>query len=379
MAERWVQDGHSVRIFSGHPGYNVITQGKRQSFDVHNGVEIIRVALLPENKKNLWLRFGNHILFVIRAIWHVLLFEKYDLMLINSYPPIIMGLTARIICKFTKKPYIYHCNDLHPESARIAGYLKNKHAYKILRKIDTTNCRKASLVITMSQDMANTLIDRGLEGEYIRILNVILDTYDDPADIPSQFLKTSEDEFHVLFAGNMGNFQGLDNIIKAAKILKDNKKIKFFFMGDGFAKNALIKKSHEMLNETIFFIPFQPPEVAFNAMKNADLGVVSLSPGIYKVAFPSKTIMYLAAGCPLLALIEEESELAREILEKKIGYVCSQQDSKLIAKTVKIAWKDRDFCVNRRESIRTMAQKSFNKDVFLNEWSKIIASYENMS
>src|SRR3990172_9743938 len=88
ILERWVNDGHIVTVYSGQPSYNDIYIEKRPWYEVHNGVNIIRVFLLPEKKKICWLRFVNFLIFLSRSLFHVLI-NRYDLIIINSYPPIL--------------------------------------------------------------------------------------------------------------------------------------------------------------------------------------------------------------------------------------------------------------------------------------------------
>ncbi len=93
------------------------------------------------------------------------------------------------------------------------------------------------------------------------------------------------------------------------------------------------------------------------AMRKSDLGIVMRS-DLYRVAYPSKTMNYLLAGCPVLATIEPESELARIIVENDLGVV-SPPEAKSIAVAVSNAemakangkWVD-------RQRVRAFAQDS---------------------
>ena len=59
---------------------------------------------------------------------------------------------------------------------------------------------------------------------------------------------------------------------------------------------------------------FRPPTSwQTSSRKSRDLGVVCLNRGVINAAYPSKTMAYLRNGCPVLALVEQHSELARMI------------------------------------------------------------------
>ena len=65
---------------------------------------------------------------------------------------------------------------------------------------------------------------------------------------------------------------------------------------------------------------YRPPsEVAEFLATRADLGVVSLAPGVIRAAYPSKTLSYLRQATPILALVESDSELAATVRDEKIG------------------------------------------------------------
>jgi len=373
MTERWVKDRNDVTVFTGQPTYNDINATKRPRSECHNGVKTLRAVLFPERKNWNLLRIINFALFLLQAVFHVLLKKNYQLIVVNSFPPVFMGTTARWISKIWKIPYIYHCQDLHPESARIGGGIKNRWLFETLKRIDTRNCIKAWRVVTLSKDMNKTLALRGLPPNNIRIINnFILDSNDGQKTLPAQMSGKTKDDFFVLFAGNMGHFQGLERIIEACRILSEYKQMRFFFMGEGSAKKNLMRQSGDLLNKTIFFIPYQPTAVAFRANEVSDFAIVALKPDVYRVAFPSKTMMYLAAGCPILALIEKESELAREILERDLGLVCSQTDAPQLADTIYGAWKGREIWRRKRKNISIVARQLFGKEMILKQWSDLI-------
>jgi hypothetical protein len=104
ILEKWVKDGHEVTVYTGQLGYNDIRYKKQPWRKSHNGVKIIRVPLLPERKKIQVSRFINFLIFLARGVLHALFKDKYDLLIINSFPPVLMGLTARLINKITKIP-----------------------------------------------------------------------------------------------------------------------------------------------------------------------------------------------------------------------------------------------------------------------------------
>jgi len=54
---------------------------------------------------------------------------------------------------------------------------------------------------------------------------------------------------------------------------------------------------------------------------------VSLSPGLIRYVYPSKTFGYLAAGVPLLVCVEHDSELAQTVIDEGVGWVAAPGDA----------------------------------------------------
>ena len=178
----------------------------------------------------------------------------------------------------------------------------------------------------------------------------------------------------MIFAGNFGNFQNLEEICQAAVLLKDESGIRFIFMGAGSAQKKMERVLGERIGKTVIMIPYQPIEVATAAMQRADLGIVSLHPGIYKVAFPSKTIMYLKSGCPILGIVEQESDLASVIRERSLGDACPQGDPRVIAEAIRKAYIQRDTRkADLRDRLRREGRELFSREQILPAWSELFA------
>lgn len=372
IAAGWAKHGHDVTVCSSQPGYNALSVEPRPRVEHHNGVKIFRTAGFHEHGKRGWVRALNHVLFIAQAFMHACSRRKYDVLVINSYPPIMSGLAARMATAWSGKPYIYNINDIHPESAKFAGYISGGWFYRLLRRLDTQSCRRARLLITMSKDMANTLQERKITTPEIRVFNVLLSSPDSEAEAPSE-VRRNEDDFVVLFAGNIGRFQQLDKVVEAAHRLQEIEQIKFVFLGDGVEKEALRQKSASLLDRTVFFLPFAPPASAFEAMRIADAGIVSLREGVYRFAYPSKTITYLSAGCPVLAILEETSELAQDVVEHQLGVVCKQGDVAKLAQTIEEMYRERETWRQRRDSIREFANKRYCLTSYQDAWNDLVA------
>ena len=326
------------------------------------------------------MRLLNLIYFHTRALWHALRCDT-DLFLVGSYPPVASGLLVRIVHGLRGIPYIYHCLDVQPESASMVGKLRQRWLVNVLRWFDRLTCESAAAVVTLSDEMATTLRQRGWGGDSIRLIN---NFHTEPvrdnswATVPEtamsrDLLRIPPHSFQVVFAGNLGSFQGLGLLIDAAWLLRDRPDIQFIFMGAGERERELKNLAGGLIGETVHFVPFQPTDIASAIMGGADLAVLSLLPGVFATAVPSKMMMYLRAGCRLLALIEPDCEVARLIGEHSLGIVPGARQPEVVAGTIVNAcdrWPQ--LTTSERQRIFEIGEQLYGHDRTLAKWSELI-------
>jgi glycosyltransferase involved in cell wall biosynthesis len=240
------------------------------------------------------------------------------------------------------------------------------------RRLDAANCRRAAAVIVLSQDMRATLVARGLDASNILVLNNF-DTIE-ASDDHDQGLDASDDSrFRLIFAGNMGRVQGLDNLVAAAaQAIIQRPQIEMTFMGSGALVGALKRQAGN--GSQIRFLEHRPAADAARVLHGADIGVVSLAPAVYRLAYPSKTSAYLAAGCRLLVVVEANSELAQLVEAETLGSVCPPGDVTALTTAI-VAAADRGRAdIAERERLAAAGAKYFGRDARLDDWSRLIAT-----
>jgi glycosyltransferase involved in cell wall biosynthesis len=378
MGSHFAQQGHDVTIFSAQPGYNDAYQGEKPpTVEFADGMKIIRIPLLPETKRQPLRRAINVLIFCVRLFFHALFQrQSYDLMTVSTFPPTVMGLVARAIGWFRGTGYVYHCMDLYPEVAQASGLLKRKWLARLAEKIDTRNCQKARSVVLLSDDMVETVRKRGVVGDHLSVINnFIIDPLDPDATAPDS-LQNNNQKFRVLFAGNIGRFQGLDVIVEAARLLKQYDDVEFWFVGGGAMVDSLKDQAGELLDRSVFFHPYVPIDQVMSVIATAHLGLVSLTPGVIGCAYPSKTMSYLEAGCKLLVMVEPDSQLATMVKSESVGVVCADADPRHVAEAIESElnqWKNETYC---RDSIQAAGRRLFGQQVILGRWTRLLESLQ---
>jgi glycosyltransferase involved in cell wall biosynthesis len=318
---------------------------------------------LPNESGRPFVRIFNAFRLGSALIWKVIR-NRYDVIMISTAPPVLVG-----------SRFIYHCMDIHPEVGKVSGEFSHPLLFKLLSKVDSWSCRQAGPVVVLSRDMEKTLRGRDFGDELsIRVFNNFsLPTQDVISDnLPFEW---HQECFTVLFAGNIGRFQGLDIVVEAMGKLKGRKDIEFVLMGEGVAKKSLQQKAKE-LGASIRFIGHQPVEVAKAAMRRADAGFVSLVGEVYKYAYPSKTMAYLEQGCPLIVAVEPESELALDVVAGAYGHTILPGDSQGLADLLVVLAEDRHAKMKMRYAATRKYEKDFSEDIMLQKWSLLLQENE---
>jgi glycosyltransferase involved in cell wall biosynthesis len=336
LAAEYASRHWQVSVFTAQPSYHGIGSDTQQpASERMEGFEVVRVWLLPDEKKGPFRRLFNAVLFAARLVMHCTMVRRYDVITVTTMPPVIMGMAARLIRKLAGTSYIYHCQDLHPEAAEAGGVLREGFITSIMRRIDNENCRRAGAVVVLSEDMRVTLADRGLDTTNVHVIrNFNIVSTEQAVDVNLPIGK-EKDEFRVLFAGNIGRFQGLESVVKAAPALLSSPNIHVLFMGAGGALERLKALARELEAENVSFLPHQPADIALRVAAESDLGIVSIRSGIYRCAFPSKLAMYLEAGCRVLTIVEPESQLSKIVLQADVGTTCDPGDEQGIVRSIR--------------------------------------------
>lgn len=372
IAKRWTEDGHDVTAFAGQPSYNDAAVQKLPRRDQLDGSEVRRARLLPETKANYKARAVNYGAFLLQAAAHVLRRRDYDLVVGLTTPPLLPALILRNAAQATGAAFLYHCLDIYPEVAIATDLMPAGKRSEVLRRLDSWSARRSDAVVVLSTDMKQLQIDRGVPADIIRVINNIdIEEFETTTEqLPAAFV-ADDDGFRVVFAGNLGRFQCLPTIIDAAHLLA-GERVRFDFLGDGVSKDALMNQAGPLLDRSVFFHGRVSAIAARRAVETSDASIISLDRGVIRAAYPSKTVTYLKAGAIIIAMLEDDSELAELVLRHDIGVVVEPGDAAALASQIlELSKTD----AHQRQQMRQRALKAYDEDFdresTLQAWSDV--------
>lgn len=342
-----------------HKGYSL----SQKRVERVNGVKVVRVPLIPRgdgNKIRMVLNYASSIFFFFFYGWYQALFHKYDAVFVHDTSPAFISLPAVTVSKVQKIPLHHWILDMWPESLTAGGIQGGKLYDYILKMMKRIYKRDTEILIT-SHGFKSLLMERGVEGEKI----TYLPNWNDDAisSVDESVLPEFPNGFIIMFAGNLGFAQNMENLLAAANELKDEKNIHWVFVGDGRKKPWMDEyvKEHQ-LEDTVHLLGRYPIETMGAFFKKADVMLVALNDVlIFNLTLPAKVQAYMAAGKPILASLCGEG--ADIIKDANCGWSVPSNDYKELADWVfKIARLDMSELDALGKNARSYYEHNFTRE-----------------
>lgn len=329
LAEWLAKRGHSVRVITAPPYYPFWKVQKPYHWflykqEVIGGVKVFRCPLwVPESPSGL-KRILHHLSFAFSSFpaFIAFLFSKPDVV-IAIQPSFFTGLTVAMVKPFFQYKSWLHVQDFELQAAFSLNLLKGQFLQKLIRKLERAVIHSFDHVSTVSQSMLRRLHETGVQTvDSSLFLNWIdQEVATEKVSLREQWNipKTAK---VVLYAGNLGAKQGLENLLDTAEELRDkHADILFLIVGDGAVKNQLQKTAQDKSLRNVRFMPVQPNNLFPALLEMADVHVILQKRGASDLVMPSKLGNILAIGGAVLVTADPGTELHRVINENRLGVV----------------------------------------------------------
>lgn len=291
-------------------------------FENINGVNVLRIRV-PEFRKNFTpSRIYNILSYFLSAIAATFRVDRQDYVFTISQPPVLGGMLGVIGKRIKKAKLIYNIQDFNPEQVQAVEFSHNKTLLGMMMLLDKYSCRQAKKVIVVGRDMVDTLCRRfDSLPDYAYINNWINEKEIFP--LPREDRQVEQfkrqyglqDKFVIMYSGNIGLYYDLLNIIKVIETFQNRQEVVFAFIGEGSVLYELKDYQEKKRLSNVVFIPYQDKNKLIYSLNAGDVHFVVNAKGIKGVSVPSKLYGVMAAGKPVLGILEKGSE-ARLIVEE---------------------------------------------------------------
>jgi colanic acid biosynthesis glycosyl transferase WcaI len=307
--------------------------------EVLNGVEVVRVRSTAFERRRLWLRALNYITFLAQALRVGLGTERPDVVLSMTDPPVIADV-ALVVARRFRVPLVVVSQDVFPETAVRLGRLESRAVVFLLGALVRWYLRRADRIVAIGETMRARLVDKGARADRLTVIPNWVDTSSiAPAARANGWAREHglDGGFVVMHSGNVGHAQDLDSLIRAATLLRDLDDLAVAIIGGGARQGELVRLAESLDARQVRFLPYQPRELLSQSLSAADVHVVGLARGLAGYVVPSRLYGVLAAGRPVIAAADAESETAQIVERVGCGVVVPPGRPALLAEAIRQA------------------------------------------
>jgi colanic acid biosynthesis glycosyl transferase WcaI len=316
----------AVNVLCGQP---VDTTSRRRlpRRETQCGVSIQRCAGTQFNPERLWGRLVNACALsgtIAYAAWRCV--QPGDVVLAVTNPPMLPWLAA-VVCRLRRARGILLIHDLYPDVLVAVGLLPSgSWPVRALSWFNQWAYGQFARIVVLGRDM-QARVAQSLSSGDTRVVCIPNWARDDmirplPREANPLLRRLGlSDKFVIQYSGNMGRTHGLADLLNAANQLNSAEDIHFLFIGSGSQRNWLARAIAESQATNITLLPTQPRDELSASLNGCDVAIVSLVSGMAGISVPSRIYNIMAAGKPVIAVTDLESELAQVVLEERIGWV----------------------------------------------------------
>ena len=396
IAFHWAEEGHEVHVVTGVPNYpdGVFHKGygvfkKRQ--ETIKGVHVTHLPIVPRGNDSKIMLMLNYFSYFIVACMYVLWkvfadsfkgflgFKKsfeFDFVFCQQLSPVMMSLPA-VLYKKLKKVLLYTwVLDLWPESLSAAGGISNKHILGFFDWFVKKEYKWSDKILTSSKSFDQSIRTYGdYKGKIVYYPQWSDGSPSTPFLPPNYSLPEILSGFKVMFAGAVGEAQGMECNMQATLLTKERKDIKWVIVGDGRRLPWVQQfvKEHG-LEETVLTLGRYPSETMPLFFEKADVMLVSLTDSpLFNLYAPAKISSYMASGRPIIACLNGEG--AEVVKAAECGWLVAAGDAEGLAKLViRLADENKETLNAKGACGLKFYKENFDKEKCLSNLDDIVFS-----
>ena len=348
---------YDVSVLCGQPSY--WARGVRAPFrEMRNRVDVQRSRATTLDKNKLLGKIINLITISLSIFLAALFrFRRGDIVIVVTNPPLLPYLTA-LACRVRGARFILLVHDVYPEILTRLGILKPQSIpLRLLNHASVWLYQSADRILVLGRDM-QSLVAEKLSSRRDRVV-IATNWASSEMIVPAprgnnQLLDTLhlKDKFVVEFFGNMGRPHCIEDLLDAAELVKPDPEIHFLLVGWGVKKVWVVKEKRARKLDNMTIIDPLPREQSCDVQNACDIAINTLSSDMSGISVPSRTYNVMASGKPMLAVCDDDSELAAVIHEERIGWVVPPGRPDLLAAAIRAAKANPD-------ELRSMGERAY--------------------
>ncbi|MET7424809.1 glycosyltransferase family 4 protein [Dactylosporangium sp. NPDC005555] len=339
LAGELARRGHDVRVLTGFPNYpgGVLYPGFRQRWrhrQRQDGVTVRRVPLFASHDNSGLRRAANYLSFAASSSAAALPYLRDADVLYVYHPPATAAAAALLVHLARRTPLVLHVQDVWPDAVTASTMAPSGTAGRLLHGALGTVMRHlyatAAAVVVIAPGLRDLLIDRGVDPAKVHTsLNWTDETVFRPAPPAAAGDLVRPGRCTVMYAGNLGHFQGLDTAVRAARAT-DRDGVDLLLVGSGVQETRLRALAADLGTGNVRFAGRRPAAHVAGLHASADFQLVSLRAlPLLSAVIPSKLPAALACAAPVI--VSAAGDAANIVHDAGAGLVCPPEDTDALA------------------------------------------------
>jgi len=374
LCEELVRLGHEVAVICAVPHYPsgrvpAEFRGRWAWREHRNGVEVTRVWVPSLNRARLGLRLFAFLCYQVLAA-RAGLRVRCDVVIASS-PGFEIALPLFVLAFARRIPFLYSVHEIYPEVGVASGIFRSRALIRLLEWLERLCCEWAARVRVLSDGYRRMLEAKGVPSAKLAVIGDWVDP-DFVRPLPRRNSFSSrwglEHGFVAMYAGNLGPTQGLECVVDAAGLLAGESSIRFVLVGDGTARAELEERVRAKGLTNVAFVPFQARAILPQVLASANVSLLTLKKGMGTDSVPSKLYSILASGRPLVAAVDEGTDIARLVNEAGCGLRVAPEDPRALRDAILELCRDAEKCrwmgENGRDYVMICGSKTWAAERF---------------
>jgi colanic acid biosynthesis glycosyl transferase WcaI len=370
--------GHEVTVVTAMPNYpaGVIQpgyRGRRLAREDVDGIPVIRTWVYAATGSSALRRMACYLSFCVSSLVGCFLAPRPDHVLVES-PPLFLGVTAFLVSRLRRVPFIMIVSDLWPASARDLGFVTNRQMLWIAERLERFLYRTASRVTGVAEGICDAIAGCVGRGKVMFLPNgVDVSMFRPLGSQRSGLLR--RDEIGFLYAGTHGYTQSLDVILDAAELVHDLPQVVFLFVGDGPEKRRLRQAADDRGLANVRFAderPLNEMPVVFSEARAA-IAMFRDRP-VFSGTRPAKMFPALACGTPVI--FAGQGEAADLITENSCGLAIPPEHPDDLAGAVRRLSSDAVLAEEMGAAGRRLVERQYSWTAIVERWLEVLCFHD---
>jgi len=381
------KNGHHMTVITTIPHYNRNEEcekhqplrpmwGRILYRSKFNGITVYHTFMPPKGQNILWRLLAWAFFHLISVIAGLTIVPRPSVIFSPS-PPLTIGICSWLLGVLRRAPYIYNVQEIYPDIAIRLGAIRNRRIIDFLYRLEKFVYSKSSAVTVIAPRMREQLIKKGIPIDKVHVIPNFVDVTDlVPLPKNNDFSRNYNihNKFVISYAGNMGPAQGLDTFIDVAKSLGGETGICFLMMGDGTLRESLRERIDQSNLRNFIFLPYQQYSLMGQAYAASDVCLVPQAIETGFEAIPSKVYRIMACARPVLAVTDQNSDLARLLCDSSCGASVLPGSAEALAEMILRAYHNQHEWQKMGMSGREHVVLHYSREAVTNKYDELLKS-----